>query len=161
MSQSSEIRQYDPSKFSTTQEYDNAIYKESGIAHGISAFGVSLSKSLFSSVRAVFGARETNIENIYTQAFEGAIVHMMENATALFGDWVKIVGVTFTLNSPNPETVSCMVQGTAIVRKLPGPSQQTVKNGFFANKPLVMISKTLKKTPSKANRTRFLKRGRV
>jgi uncharacterized protein YbjQ (UPF0145 family) len=161
MSQPVQIKKYDPSKFSTTFDYDKTLYKEAGITHGISAFGVSLSKSLFSSVRAVFGQREINIENIYTDAFDNAILHMMENASDMVKDWVKIVGVSFTLNSPNPETVSCMVQGTIIVRKSTGSTQQTLKNSIFLNKPLTIVSKTLKKSPQKTNRTRIIKPYRV
>jgi len=107
---------YDPSKISTVQNYDKNIYKEVGIVCGIAAHGVSLSKSLFSSVRAVFGQRETNIENIYVDAFDNAVLHMIENANKLNDKWCKIVGIISSLNSPNPETVTCMIQGTVLIK---------------------------------------------
>ena len=111
-----EEKKYDSSKISTLQQYDKTLYKEVGVVCGIAAHGVSLSKSLFSSVRAVFGQRETNIENVYVDAFDNAILHMIENASKLTEKWDKIVGLISTLNSPNPETVTCMVQGTVLVK---------------------------------------------
>ncbi len=132
---------YDKSIISTVADYDKNIYKQIGVVSGIAVHGVSLTKSLFSSVRAAFGQRETNVEHVYTDAFDNAVIHMLQNAKVLYPNYKRVVGVMTTLNSPNPETVSCLVYGTVLALRT-DTTRKIIAPTIFTAAPLQLANKT-------------------
>ena len=123
---------YDARLVSTATVYDKKKYEELGLVSGSATQGISLTKTFFSGLRALVGSRVTNVEDLFTRGFDFAIEHMFRNASIAHPNWKKIMGLCFSMTALNPESISVMVNGTAIGLKQRGGVRkkgQTKKRG--------------------------------